>query len=65
MRYLQLISAMLLALLLASCNTTQKLYEAQEYDQVILRLAPLAKNNRINDRDMNTLAVQIQADTLY
>ncbi len=56
MRYLQLISAMLLALLLASCNTTQKLYEAQEYDQVILRLAPLAKNNRINDRDMNTLA---------
>ena len=56
MRYLQLISAMLLALLLASCNTTQKLYEAQEYDQVILRLAPMAKNNRINDRDMNTLA---------
>ncbi len=40
MKYLRLIPALLLAAILASCNTTKKLYEAQEYDQVIQRLAP-------------------------
>lgn len=56
MRYLRLIPALLLAVIMASCNTTQKLYEAQEYDQVIQRLVPSAKKGKINDLDMNTLA---------
>lgn len=56
MRHLRLIPALLLAVMMVSCNTTQKLYEAQEYDQVIQRLAPSAKKGQINDRDMNILA---------
>ena len=40
MKYLRLIPALLLGALLTGCNTTKKLYEAQEYDQVIQRLAP-------------------------
>ena len=40
MKYLRLIPVLLLGAMLASCNTTKKLYEAQEYDQVIQRLAP-------------------------
>ena len=56
MRYLRLIPFLLLTVMMASCNMTQKLYEAQEYDQVILRLVPIAKADRINDRDMNMLA---------
>ena len=40
MKYLRLIPALLLGALLTACNTTKKLYEAQEYDQVIQRLAP-------------------------
>lgn len=56
MRYLRMIPVLLLAVIMASCNTPQKLYEAQEYDQVIQRLAPSAKKGRINERDMNMLA---------
>lgn len=40
MKYAQLIFALLLGMMLTACNTTKKLYEAQEYDQVIQRLAP-------------------------
>ena len=40
MKYIRLIPALLFSAMLTACNTTQKLYEAQEYDQVIQRLAP-------------------------
>ena len=40
MKYLRLIPVLLLGAMLTACNTTKKLYEAQEYDQVIQRLAP-------------------------
>ena len=40
MKYFRLIPALLLGAMLTACNTTKKLYEAQEYDQVIQRLAP-------------------------
>ena len=56
MKYLRLIPALLLVALLASCNTTKKLYEAQEYDQVIQRLAPDATRGRANDKELNMLA---------
>ena len=35
MKYLKLIPIFLLGAMLTACNTTKKLYEAQEYDQVI------------------------------
>jgi len=56
MRYLRLIPALLLAVLLASCNTTKKLYEAQEYDQVIQRVAPEAVKGKATLKEMNMLA---------
>ena len=56
MRYLRMIPALLLAVLMASCNTTKKLYEAQEYDQVIQRLAPDATRGRASVKEMNMLA---------
>ena len=40
MKNLRLIPALLLATIITACNTTKKLYEAQEYDQVIQRVAP-------------------------
>ena len=40
MKYIRLIPALLLGVMLTACDTTKKLYEAQEYDQVIQRVAP-------------------------
>ena len=40
MKNLRLIPALLLATIITACNTTKKLYEAHEYDQVIQRVAP-------------------------
>ena len=60
MKYLRLIPALLLAALLASCNTTQKLYEAQEYDQVIQRFAP-----KICDGDMNAKRINMVAASYH
>ena len=57
MKYIRLIPALLLAALMASCNTTKKLYEAQEYDQVIQRLAPDAVRGNVDAKEMNMLAV--------
>jgi len=60
MRYLRLIPALLLAALMASCNTTKKLYEAKEYDQVIQRLAP-----DICDGDMNANRINMVAASYH
>lgn len=56
MKYTRLISALLLAVMLVACNTTKKLYEAQEYDQVIQRMAPDAVRGNVDAEDMNMLA---------
>ena len=56
MKYLRLIPIMLLATLLTSCNTTKKLYEAQEYDQVIQRVAPDICDGDMNARRINMVA---------
>ena len=56
MKYLRLISALLLAALLASCNTIKKLYEAHEYDQVIQRLAPDICYGDMNAKRINYVA---------
>ena len=60
MKYLKLIPIFLLGALLASCNTTKKLYEAQEYDQVIQRLAP-----DICDGDMNANRINMVAASYH
>jgi len=56
MKYLRLIPLLLLGALLASCNTTKKLYEAQEYDQVIQRVAPDICEGDMNARRINYVA---------
>lgn len=40
----------------SSCNTTQKLYEAQAYDQVIMKEAPKACAGRVSPKRIGVLA---------
>lgn len=42
--------------LLVACNTTQKLYEAKEYDQVIMKTAPKLCSGRITAESVNLAA---------
>lgn len=56
MKYLRLISALLLGAMLTACNTTKKLYEAQEYDQVIQRVAPDICDGDLNAKQINYVA---------
>ena len=56
MKYLRLIPALLLGAALTACNTTKKLYEAQEYDQVIQRVAPDICDGDMNARHINYVA---------
>ena len=56
MKYLRLIPALLLGAALTACNTTKKLYEAQEYDQVIQRVAPDICNGDMNAQRINMVA---------
>ena len=60
MKSLRLIPALLLGAMLTACNTTKKLYEAQEYDQVIQRLAP-----DICDGDMNASRINMVAASYH
>ena len=60
MKYLKLIPVFLLGVMLTACNTTKKLYEAQEYDQVIQRLAP-----DICDGDMNANRINMVAASYH
>lgn len=48
--------AMMTVILATSCNTTQKLYEAQAYDEVIMREAPKVCAGRINTKKIGLLA---------
>lgn len=45
-----------LLLSLISCNTTEKLYESKNYNQVINKLAQKAKNNNISEQQVDLLA---------
>ena len=56
MKYLRLIPALLLGAMLVACNTTKKLYEAQEYDQVIQRVAPDICDGDMNAKRINYVA---------
>ena len=56
MKYLRLIPALLLGTMLVACNTTKKLYEAQEYDQVIQRVAPDICDGNMNAKRINMVA---------
>ncbi len=56
MKYLRLIPALLLGAMLTACNTTKKLYEAQEYDQVIQRVAPDICDGDMNAKHINYVA---------
>ena len=56
MKYLRLLPALLLGAALTACNTTKKLYEAQEYDQVIQRVAPDICNGDMNASRINMVA---------
>ena len=60
MKYLRLIPILLLGAALTACNTTKKLYEAQEYDQVIQRVAP-----DICDGDMSTSRINMVAASYH
>ena len=56
MKYLRLIPVLLLGAMLTACNTTKKLYEAQEYDQVIQRVAPDICHGDMNAKRINMVA---------
>ena len=56
MKYSKLIPVLLLGAMLTACNTTKKLYEAQEYDQVIQRLAPDICYGDMNAKRINMVA---------
>ena len=56
MKYLRLIPVLLLGAMLVACNTTKKLYEAQEYDQVIQRVAPDICAGDMNAKRINMVA---------
>ena len=56
MKYFRLIPILLLSVLLPACNTSKQLYEAQEYDQVIQRLAPDICHGDMNANRINLVA---------
>ena len=60
MKSIRLIPVLMLGTMLTACNTTQKLYEAQEYDQVIQRVAP-----DICDGDMNAKRINMVAASYH
>ena len=56
MKYIRLIPALLIGVMLTACDTTKKLYEAQEYDQVIQRVAPDICAGDRNVKNINYVA---------
>ena len=53
---MKFIPILLLGLMAVSCNTTKKLYENQEYDQVIQKLVPEVSTNKYRQSDVEMLA---------
>ena len=56
MRHFILPSALLACLLFSACNTTKKLYEAKEYDQIIMKTAPKICSGQIHREDITWVA---------
>ena len=56
MNIIRLIPALLLGAMLTACNTTKRLYEAQEYDQVIQKVAPKICKGDLNANEINYVA---------
>lgn len=56
MKYLRMLPILLLGAMLTACNTTKQLYETQQYDQVIQRVAPDVCKGKMNDKDINYVA---------
>lgn len=56
MKYLRLIPVLLLGTILTACNTTKRLYETQEYDKVIQRVAPQICAGHLDTRQINYVA---------
>ena len=56
MKHLILSLAILASLSLLSCNSTKKLYEAKEYDQLIMKNAPKLCSGRINPDEVRWVA---------
>ena len=51
-----LLPAALLIVMVTSCNTTKKLYEAREYDQIIMNEAPKICSGRIHSKNIGLIA---------
>lgn len=56
MKHFILPTALLICVLITSCNTTKKLYEAKEYDQVIMKEAPKVCAGRIQAKKISLIA---------
>ena len=56
MKRLILPAALLIIAMITSCNTTKKLYEAKEYDQIIMREAPKVCAGRIKPKTISLIA---------
>ena len=56
MKYLKFVSVLVLCAMTVSCNSYKKLYEAQEYDQVIQKLSPQICDGDYNPKHINWVA---------
>lgn len=56
MKHFILPAALLISVLITSCNTTKKLYEAKEYDQIIMKEAPKVCAGRIQPDKIKLIA---------
>jgi hypothetical protein len=49
-------AVLLISAMITSCNTTKKLYEAKEYDQIIMKEAPKVCSGHIQPKKINLIA---------
>lgn len=56
MKKLILPAILLIGAMITSCNTTKKLYEAKEYDQIIMKEAPKVCSGRIQPKKIDFIA---------
>lgn len=57
MKYTRILPVLAIGLLVTSCNSAKKLYEAREYDQVIQKVAPDACSGRYRHAEVELLAL--------
>lgn len=56
MKKLTLPAILMISAMITSCNTTKKLYEAKEYDQIIMKEAPKVCSGRIQPKKIDFIA---------